>query len=60
MRCGYCGSTKHPTNYCRKSAASSNRLHLRFTYCGGRDHNYEGCTKHAGGGHMAGAVRLLD
>lgn len=36
------------------------RANLRCHYCGGTDHNYEGCTKHAGGGKMKGAVRLRD
>lgn len=31
---------------------------LRCTYCGGTDHNYAACTKHAGGGKLPGAVRI--
>ena len=61
LRCSYCGSRSHPTDFCPKTASGqSNRLHLRCSYCGGKDHNYEGCTKHAGGGKMPGAVRLAN
>jgi len=32
---------------------------LRCSYCGGKDHNYEACTKHFGGGKLPNAVRVV-
>lgn len=46
MRCGYCGSNLHTTDYCPKTwAGSANRLHLRCSYCGGTDHNRDACPR---------------
>lgn len=54
MRCVYCGGEGHTVDYCPRIGAGPPRC----TYCGERGHNYEACTKHAGGGKLAGAIRV--
>ncbi len=58
--CTYCGSKLHPTSHCPHTwGGSCNRTHLRCSYCGQTDHNYDACTKRAGGVNK-NAVRLAD
>lgn len=46
-RCGYCGG-QHNTKICPKTWSGSIAWRdLRCTYCGGKDHDYDSCTKHA-------------
>lgn len=42
-RCAYCGGP-HNTKICPKNGSDK---HLRCSYCGSRDHDYESCRKHA-------------
>lgn len=58
MRCGYCGSDKHPNGYCPHTwGGQGKRNALRCSYCGKRDHNRDACRKAWLGPN---GVRLLD
>lgn len=46
MRCGYCGSNRHPDGYCPKTfGGQGKRNSLRCTYCGSSKHNRDACNK---------------
>lgn len=46
MRCSYCGSHLHPTDYCPNTASGQgNRNVLRCSYCGSKKHNADACEK---------------
>lgn len=46
VRCTYCGSRRHPVEYCPKTwGGYGNRQRLRCSYCGGTNHNRDACTK---------------
>lgn len=60
MRCGYCGSSLHPTGYCPKTAVGqANRAALGCSYCGSRAHNEAACPK-LGRTIRPGGILLLD
>lgn len=58
MKCHYCGSCLHTTDYCPKTATGQyNRNALRCTYCGSKKHNDDACEKKWPGPHP---VKVLD